>query len=81
MQKHLCSLFPAGHCGALELGVRCFSANISLLKSGNFYRGVIPSVPTILALTGSPLYPKVAILCTYLNILFIGFVYTIYFPD
>lgn len=59
-------LFPAGHCGALELGVRCFSANIPLLKSGNFYRGVIPSVPTILALTGSPLYPKAAILCTYL---------------
>lgn len=66
MQKNLCSLFPTRHCGALELGVRCFSANISLLKSGNFYRGVIPSVPTILALTGSPLYPKAAILCTYL---------------
>lgn len=41
-------------------------SDASSLKCGNFYRGVIPSVLTTLALTGSHPYSRTAILCTYL---------------
>lgn len=50
MHKSSCSQFPAGHGGALfcTLRFRCFFANPSLLKPAKFYKGVIPSVPSIL---------------------------------
>lgn len=50
------------------LAFRCFFANSSLLKSENFCRGAVPSVPTTSALTGSHPYLGVAI---YVHICFI----------